>query len=1029
MPFLRLLCVFVAVFLASCGGGGAGSPSGGGNTNTNSAPASTALATGQVVDDQGAPLAGAVVTVLLAGGTSPGLTGTPVTTDNQGAFSLTLGTASPALLRIDKPGYMRMLRAAPAAGQNNSFAARIDMQAVAVAVTFDATQAAVLRVPGSAARVELPAAALVRVDGAAISGQARVELTPIDPSQNISLMPGLLVDASSGAPIESLGAMAINFSDATGAPLNLASGQSAALRIPATPAAGATLPPTYPLYHLNETTGLWVQEGTAILKTDVSTGAQYYEGTVTHFSFWNVDQPLVTSFIDLSQSDIGVCSYIADVSVRQTGVNYNGYGSVIPAVDLRLPVRGASVAKLTLLSSGEILDTLEVTTPANGATGRLPRCLAVPARVTVSGQVSVASGSLAGYFVQLSGAGLFARTVAIAANGSYSAQIYAQRGLISARLVGADNRRDLPTTAVTATVGRTNVLMPPLTVNDARVELSGCVAGWASYRQDRVQLALSKGGVALAAPVTLNATSNTFRFLVPVNVDVQLLLTPPDPSLLERRVTFATGNTPSALPDCLVLPKGPLPALTATGTGLTRQFDASASAAGDAAISTYQWRFGDGTSATGAVVNHPFAAPGDYLVALELTDTLGQTAVQRRLISISAPNNLNTLTPASSFDAGDGHACSIRSGSPWCWGSNFQQQLGRLLVQTIDGDTITNTGLAGSTVAIPVDASITNATAISAGEDTSCVLLAAGEVRCWGGRDRGGLGNGSASGSAVPVAVTGITTAKAVAVGGFHSCALLADGSVRCWGGGTSGQLGNGVFANSAIPVQVTGITNATALSAGRSHTCALLADGTLRCWGSGRNGKLGQGTTVDTATPVNVIGITGAFAVTAGTDHSCAAVGTGQIQCWGARGFAPGALLGDGLQAGGDQLTPVTVSGITTAVSVSAGSAHTCALLADGTVRCWGSGSSGELGALLASPFKAFVPQQASLLGTTAAFSAGSGFNCTVSTQGELQCFGDNSFGKLGAGQGEIVISGSGGSFGFNGLGQSAAPLTVLFP
>ncbi len=1018
--------LLLVLTLTACGGGGSDAVPGSGAPPASAA--GTVLAAGKVVNELGIPLAGATVTVLSPGGTSTDITAAPVTTDSQGAFSLTLGTATPAMLRVDKAGYMRMLRAAGSAALNSSFAARIDLQPVGATVLFDSAQAAVLRVPGSPARVELAAAALVRVDGSPISGQARVDLTPIDPSRNIRLMPGVMVDSASGTPIESLGAMAINFSDSTGAVLNLAPGQTATLRIPATPAAGTTPPATYPLYYLNETTGLWVQEGTAVLKTDAATGALYYEGTVSHFSFWNADQVVSTAFVDISQTAAGTCSYGDGVAVSQSGVNYNGSDTVLPSSGSPLKVRASSTAKVILHKRGEIMDSVEVATPAPGLTVRLPRCLTEPARVTVSGKVIVASGTLAGYQVQLGGSDYLFQTVAIGADGSYSTEVYGGRGPISARLVGAEDRRDLPTTAVTGTVTNTNLTLPLLTVNDARVEMNGCVTGWASYRQDRIQLGLSRDGIALAQPVSLNQSNNTFSFLVPVNSQVQLLLTPPDASLLERRVTVTAAITPFTLPDCLALPKGPIPSSVASGTGLARQFDASASIAGDAAIASYQWTFGDGGTASGAMVSHNFAATGDYLVSLTLTDASGQTSTVRSLVAVTAPGNLSSLTPASSFDAGADHACAIRNGSPWCWGSNLQQQIGRLRVQTVEGDNIVVTGIPASNVGLAVDSSITNATAVSAGEQFSCVLLATGGVKCWGGRQYGGLGDGTSSGSAVPVTVSGIATAKAISVGGFHGCALLADGTVRCWGDGTAGQMGNGASVSSTVPVQVSGITTAVAISAGRAYTCALLADTTLRCWGTNSFGQLGDNSTVSSAVPVAVGGITGAFAISAGTDHSCAIVGAGEIKCWGYRGFSQGARLGDGSPAGGIQLTPVTVSGISNAVAVSAGNSHSCALLADATVWCWGFGSSSELGTTLASPYLAFVPQKASLLGPTAAISAGSSFNCAVLVAGTLQCFGSNDATQLGAGQGQVIDLGFGGTQ-TTGLLESATPLTVLFP
>ena len=225
---------------------------------------------------------------------------------------------------------------------------------VASTQNFDPTQAAVLRVPGSSARVDLAANSLVRVDGQPLSGLATVALTPIDPSSNISYMPGLMVDASSGAPIESLGAMAVNFTDATGARLNLASGQTATIRIPATPAAGAVLPASYPLYYLNETTGVWVQEGTATLQTDPQTGAQYYEGTVSHFSWWNADQEYTRSSIDLSATLGGAaCAVPAGVSVQAIGLDYNG---ITTAGTTDFFVRASSQVRLRMVDQvGNVL--------------------------------------------------------------------------------------------------------------------------------------------------------------------------------------------------------------------------------------------------------------------------------------------------------------------------------------------------------------------------------------------------------------------------------------------------------------------------------------------------------------------------------------------------------------------------------------------------------------------------------------------------------------------------------------------------
>jgi hypothetical protein len=101
--------------------------------------------------------------------------------------------------------------------------------------------------------------------------------------------------------------------------------------------------------------------------------------------------------------------------------------------------------------------------------------------------------------------------------------------------------------------------------------------------------------------------------------------------------------------------------------------------------------------------------------------------------------------------------------------------------------------------------------------------------------------------SDAPVPVSGLSgIATAVTTGKEHSCALLSSGKVECWGGNERGQLGNGSRVGSATPVPVTGVKNAVAVSAGGSHTCALLQNGTVVCWGDNQHGELGMSPSAD---------------------------------------------------------------------------------------------------------------------------------------------------------------------------------------
>src|SRR5213596_3433670 len=296
-----------------------------------------------------------------------------------------------------------------------------------------------------------------------------------------------------------------------------------------------------------------------------------------------------------------------------------------------------------------------------------------------------------------------------------------------------------------------------------------------------------------------------------------------------------------------------------------------------------------------------------------------------------------TVVPTA-VAAGGLHTCMrLPDGTVQCWGRNNFGQLG-------NGDG----SLTSSSVPVAVRG-LTTATRVVTGDAHTCALLGDGTVQCWGVGDSGQRGDGTFNNiSTVPVAVVGLTNAVAVAARGYHSCALLGDGTVRCWGRNVDGQLGDGTVADpatgppgSSTPVQVSGITGAAAVIAGGYHTCALFADGTAQCWGRNHDGQLGDGTFTRSSTPVRVGGLTGAAAVTGGFYHTCALLGDGTVQCWGQNYEGQ---LGNGL-VGGVSTTPALVAGLANVSAVSGGYRHTCALLRDGTVQCWGRNVEGQLG------------------------------------------------------------------------------------
>ena len=307
--------------------------------------------------------------------------------------------------------------------------------------------------------------------------------------------------------------------------------------------------------------------------------------------------------------------------------------------------------------------------------------------------------------------------------------------------------------------------------------------------------------------------------------------------------------------------------------------------------------------------------------------------------------------------------------------------------------------------------------AIAGGGYHTCMLLGDQSVRCTGLNNWGQLGNNTFTNSSTLVAASGLTTAVAVGAGIEHSCALLADGTARCWGTNFVGQLGDGTIGGSSqVPKAVAGLSAAIALASGGYHNCALLSDRTVRCWGRNQDGQIGNGNnTTDAGTPQAVLNLSGVAALAGGGYHSCALMPDRTVRCWGRNDRGQ---VGDGTTTSSS--TPVPVSGMTNAIDVSAGLYHTCALLGDGTVQCWGQNDSGQIGNTLAF---SSVPVTVSGIANAVAVSAGVFHSCALLSDGTAHCWGSNSNGQLGNGtttnsSAPVTVSGLAGPIDITGAG-----------
>ncbi len=324
-------------------------------------------------------------------------------------------------------------------------------------------------------------------------------------------------------------------------------------------------------------------------------------------------------------------------------------------------------------------------------------------------------------------------------------------------------------------------------------------------------------------------------------------------------------------------------------------------------------------------------------------------------------------------DPGDEHICVVLDdNNVKCWGDNSRGQLG-LEVADDQGDEAGEMGDELGWVTVG------GADGIAAGGGHSCARMLAGGVKCWGANDQGqlGLGHDSDLGGALgdmqnvdEVQLGTGRTATAVVAGTAHSCALLDNSTVKCWGANQLGQLGQehtdplgdgaGEMGDALLAVDLGTGRTATAIGAAGDHTCALLDNSQVKCWGDNTRGQLGTGDTVNHGAVANSMGDallhvdlgTGRTvqAIAIGGAHGCALTDNDRVKCWGANGH--GQLgLGDQVDRGqatgelGDALGFVDLGAQHTVVSIGAGSHHSCAVLDDGTVRCWGRNGSGELG------------------------------------------------------------------------------------
>ena len=348
---------------------------------------------------------------------------------------------------------------------------------------------------------------------------------------------------------------------------------------------------------------------------------------------------------------------------------------------------------------------------------------------------------------------------------------------------------------------------------------------------------------------------------------------------------------------------------------------------------------------------------------------------------------------------------------------------------------------------------------ISVGDSFACALTYENTIKCWGatlaylfgaGTSNSvaiGNGPGEMGNNLLPIDLgTGLQVQKMCrgrsSASGPHNCAIFTNGRLKCWGFNSLGQLGlndtaargdaAGEMGDSLPFVELGYNADGSPLlikevACGGSFTCAILENDKVKCWGSNQNGKLGLGLSnaVRLGDAANEMGNLLPYvdvgtnkivtSIELGDQFICATVKSqgdqySSVKCWGSNAVGQ---LGTGTSVAslgslathmGDNLLPVNLGTVSLVKSISSGHSHTCALLSNDKVKCWGEngfeqlglglgyfrdiwGRTSEMGDSLpeVSLGSSFTPSKLSVTSTT---------SCAISTNNIAKCWGHCSHG-----------------------------------
>ena len=381
--------------------------------------------------------------------------------------------------------------------------------------------------------------------------------------------------------------------------------------------------------------------------------------------------------------------------------------------------------------------------------------------------------------------------------------------------------------------------------------------------------------------------------------------------------------------------------------------------------------------------------------SIDLSDYVGTSTIRYEFVPVDSST---AGTHTSVLATGSGHSCAILdNGSAMCWGHDNYGQLG-------DGGDTTNRNKPTTYVSIEGGQSVTQ---IYAKQSRTCIVLNDNTASCWGFNEDGQAGDNSTNRYKSPSAEVQFPDGKRVKSMGMglkHTCAILEDDTLTCWGLDSHGALGNGNSDTSDkyTPQTITTPSDRKVVKVepGATHTCILLDDGGVMCWGRDNLGQLGNGDTSDTIhAPSSNVELPEGRAATdlsVGDHHSCALLDNGSVACWGQNNHGQ---LGDNSTTHRSiPIYPHLPAG-SLAVSVAVGPFNSCAILENSSLYCWGHNGYGRLGigvtgGVYTTPM--FVEGPTNIVDLSVNYD----HTCGLSENGSISCWARGKYGQLGNGQ-----------------------------